>query len=209
VRPRGHGESLARYTAGNIPVIALFNAGGAFADLPTITPAFNEPAKALTEHLKELGHKRVAILRGDERAVAATAIIEALKAQSIAVEQVERSDARGMSDTVAALMAKKQRPTVIVAADPDTRRLVGACEAAGIRVPEDVSIVSINEVQSEAYHRKHALSSVTIDPQRMGRAAGGTMLAWLGGSRPADKVRVQAAGFFPRASTGPAPVKAR
>jgi hypothetical protein len=38
----------------------------------------------------------------------------------------------------------------------------------------------------------------------MGRAAAGTMLAWLAGSQPAPRILVQAAAWEPRASLGAA-----
>jgi DNA-binding LacI/PurR family transcriptional regulator len=124
------------------------------------------------------------------------------------VDAIEQSETEGMSDILAALRAKKTRPTAIIAPDPHVRGLIAACAAAGVRVPEDMSIVSISEIGADGYHRKHAISAVTVDPHRMGKAAGAAMLAWLAGSPPADKVRVQAASFIERGTTGPA-AKAR
>jgi LacI family transcriptional regulator len=203
IRPRGKGETLARYRGADIPVIALFNAAGAFAGLPTIVPAFNQPAKALGEHLREAGHERVAVVRGDAAAIPVSAISEALKAQGFRIETVI-AETGAVRDAVGRLMAKKARPSVLIAPDPTVRAVIAACDAAGVRTPGDVSIVSICDVTAESYHKRHDLSSITIDPHRMGRASGAAMLAWLAGSRPADKVRIQAAGFFPRASSGPA-----
>ena len=52
------------------------------------------------------------------------------------------------------------------------------------------------------------VTSVEFDTQATCEAAGAAMLAWLSGSAPADKIRVQAAVFTARGTTGPAP-KAR
>ena len=203
IRPRGKGEGLARYHAANIPVIALFNTGGGFADLPTIVPAFNVPANALAEHLRALGHERVAVVRGAAAAIPVSAISELLKAHNFRVDTVI-AETGGVRDAVGELMARKARPTAIVAPDPTVRAVIAACEAGSVRVPGDVSVVSICDVTAETYHKRHDISSITIDPHRMGRGSGAAMLAWLAGSRPAEKVRIQAAGFFARASTGPA-----
>lgn len=208
IRPRGKGESLARYHGANIPVIALFNAAGAFAHLPTVLPAFNEPGRALSEHLRGLGHKRVAVMRGDAAAIPVSAISESLKAHGFAVDTVV-AETGGVREALSRLLAKKTRPSAIVAPDPTVRALMAACESAGVRVPRDLSIVSMCDVTAENYTKRNDLSSITIDPHRMGRGAGAAMLAWLAGSRPADKVRIQAAAFFARASTGPAPAAKR
>lgn len=205
IRPRGQGELLVRYHAANIPVMTLFNASAAFADLPAITPSFTDPAKALGKYLRGHGHKRVAILRQDARAGPQVAIADSLKAQGLSIEAVEQSETEGMSDVLATLLAKRNPPTAIVAPDPHVRGLIAACAHVRVRVPEDMSIISISEISAESYHRKHAISAVTVDPHRMGKAAGAAMLAWLSGSAPADKIRVQAAVFTARATTGPAP----
>jgi LacI family transcriptional regulator len=199
IRPRGKGESLARYEKAKIPVISLFNAGSAFAHLPTVQPAFNEPGKALAEHLRAHGHKRVAIVRGEAAAIPISAISELLKAQGFTVDTVI-AETGGVREALAELMVKKSRPSVIIAPDPTVRAVVSACEATGVRVPHDLSIVSVCDVTAEGYTKRNDLSSITIDPHRMGAGAGAAMLAWLGGARPADKVRIQAAGFFPRSS---------
>jgi len=204
IRPHGRGESLARYRGANIPVVALFGASGVFAHLPTITPAFSEPGKALAKHLGDFGHKRVAILRAEAAAIPVNAISELLKARDFQVHPLA-AEAGGVREAVAHVMVKKHRPTVIVAPDPAVRAVLSACAASGVRVPEDLSVVCICDVSAEGYAKRRELSSVTIDPHRMGRASGAAMLAWLAGSRPAAKVRVQAAGFFARASTGAAP----
>jgi DNA-binding LacI/PurR family transcriptional regulator len=65
-------------------------------------------------------------------------------------------------------------------------------------VPGDISLISVNGIAADAYYRRHGISSVTIDPHRVGRAAGTRMLAWLAGSRPAQKIRVQTATFVAR-----------
>jgi LacI family transcriptional regulator len=207
IRPRGKGESLARYTRSNIPVVALFNAGGGFTDLPLVAPTFSEPAKALGEHLKTLGHKRVAMLSSGG-SVAMTAIGESLKAQGFHLDHVDLSEAGGVREALAELMAKKLKPTAVVTQDPTTRGILSALKAMRLRAPEDVSVISICDITAEAHHKKHAISSVTIDPHRMGRASGSAMLAWLAGSRPADRVRVQAGSFVARGSSGAAAKRA-
>jgi DNA-binding LacI/PurR family transcriptional regulator len=106
-------------------------------------------------------------------------------------------------------MGEPHRPTAVIAADPNARGLIAACEAAGVAVPADFSIISLSEVAAEGYHRRHAISGIAIDPARMGRAAAAAMLGWLGGAQPDDRLGVEAAAFTARATTGPAPFRRR
>ncbi len=204
IRPRGRGETLASFRAANIPVMAMFGGTGPFSGLPTMTPSFSEATKALGQHLQGLGHRRVALLRHETHTGVQSAIADSLKAQGFSTTIVEPRDAEGMSDVVASLLTKKTRSTAIVARDPHARGLIAACAALGVRVPRELSIVSICDDDTEPYHRKHGISSVTVDSDRIGRASGAAMLAWLAGSPPASKIHVQAAAFVPRGTTAAA-----
>ena len=204
IRPHGAGASLGAYRAAGIPVVTMFGGSGAFAELPTLFPVFTEAARALGAHLRALGHVRVAIVRTEPRSAPLQAIGEGLKAQGLVVEAVEASEADGMRGCLATVMAQRHRPTTVIAADPHSRGLVAACEAAGAAVPGALSIVSLSEIAADGYHRRHGISALTIDPSRMGRASAAAMLGWLAGDRPDARLAVEAAVFAARATTGPA-----
>jgi DNA-binding LacI/PurR family transcriptional regulator len=133
------------------------------------------------------------------------AVAEALKAQGFQVETLEMAEGAGAADIVRSLMAKPGRPTVLLASDPTVRGVLSACVAIGVSVPGDISVLSLNDITSDSHHRRHGISSITVDPHRMGRACGAAMLAWLAGSRPAARTLVQSATFHIRATTGAAP----
>ncbi|MFI4935763.1 MAG: LacI family DNA-binding transcriptional regulator [Caulobacterales bacterium] len=208
IRPPGKVESLPRYAAAKVPVMAMFGASGAFSRLPNMSPSFSEPAAALAEHLRALGHRRIAILQPQRRAAGMDAIGEILKGEGLGVEAVEMAEGVGTAEIVRSLISRADRSTVVLVSDPAVRGVMAACAALGVETPGDLSLVSLNDITSGAYHRKHGLSSVTVDPQRMGRACGAAMLAWLAGSRPADRTQVQSATFHPRTTTGAAPALA-
>jgi LacI family transcriptional regulator len=203
IRPAGASESLARYAAAEIPVMSLFSSAGAFAGLPLITPSLTEPSNAVGAHLRDLGHRRVAVVRGPGFPQAP---VEAgLKHAGLAVVEIMPSEADGMAAALAELMALPERPTAVVAADPQSRGLLVACELAQVAVPGELSLVSVNETASDAHHRRHGLSAMTVDPARMGKAAAAAMVAWLAGAPPADRIKVPAASFIARGSSGLAP----
>lgn len=205
VAPRGKGESLEGYSSGNIPVLAMLTASRAFSGLPVVVPAFDEPAEQLCKHLYALGHRQVALMRGATSVPPLRAIAHVLKKSGIRVDGEEVGGAGGARETLERVMSKKRRPTAIIAPDQVVRGLLAACEHARLRVPEDLSIVSVCDVAAETHNEKHGISSAVIDPHRMGRACGSAMLTWLSGARPAGRTRVQIAEFVPRASTGSPP----
>jgi LacI family transcriptional regulator len=202
INPRGEAETLPLYREAGTPVIALFAAGSKFASLPLIAPSFSEAAGALAEDLAALGHHQAAIILTDPKSPPLLAVAEALKAAGIGVAAVEPSEAGGMREAAEQVAALTPRPTAVIAVHIHARGLL----AAGLRPPGSCSLVAIGEVGVDAKNRKRGLASLVIDPQRMGKAAAGAMLAWLAGSKPADRIAVQAAAWEPRASLGREPV---
>ncbi len=202
VRPPAESAHLARYEALDIPVIALFDAAGAFAHVPRAGPVLTESAKAAAAHLSALGHKRVALVR-EARSPVMAAIADALRAQGIEPDVVEQADAASSGDLLTDLLGKR-RATAIVVNDPQVRGLLAAARARAVDVPEQLSVVAITDAATDAYHRRHEITSLSIDPHRMGEAAGAAMLGWLSGTHPGQKIRVQTGVFNVRETTGPA-----
>jgi LacI family transcriptional regulator len=202
INPRGEGESARLYNDAGTPVIALFSAGAAFAGLPLISPSFSDSAATMAGDLATLGHRHVALLANEAKSPPLAAVAEALRGAGVGVEWIEPSEAGGMREAAEQLARLAPRPTAVVALDVKARGLL----AAGVAAPGALSVVAISEVGVDARNRKLGLASLVIDPQRMGKAAASAMLAWLAGSRPAERVLVQAASWEPRQSIGPAAV---
>jgi len=209
IQPRGPAESLAHYRAADVPVLALLSRSDAFGDVPLLTPSFSDAATALADHLRTLGHRCVALVHPDRPRGPHTAIGRALRARGVDVCEIVPSEAGGMSEILAHRLGQEPRVTALVAGTPYARGLQSACETAGVSVPSDLSLVSVSDIGSDTGQKRRGLSTLVIDPHRLGRAAGAAMLASLEGMRPAPAVRVQGADFVPRASTGPAPAARR
>jgi LacI family transcriptional regulator len=203
INPRGDGGGLAGYAATGTPVISLFEADAAFGGLPRLTPTFARSAAALAQHLKGLGHEHVGVLLDRARPHPLLAAMKALKAAGLRVGASEHSEAGGMRDVIETVMSKADRPTALIALDPKARGLQAACQAAGLAVPGDLSIVGVREFDARR-RRGDSLSALVVDPRHMGAAAAAAMLGWLSGVRPPDLTRVEAGEFEPRATTGPA-----
>lgn len=206
VRPPAESASLARYVALKVPVITMFERGAAFADLPLVRPAFNDGATAAAQQLRAEGHERIGLVRQEGRSPAMTAMADALRSEGLQVETIQHAAGASTADVLNSV--RSSGVTAVVVSDPQTRGLVAACSSAGVHVPADLSLLSLDEINAETYHRRHGISSLTIDPHRVGRAAGELMLDWLSGTRPGQKIRVQHATFSARESIGPAPTMA-
>lgn len=207
ISPPGGGANLDRYATAGVPVMVMFDRGGHFAGVPVVQPAVGEAATALADHLHALGHRVVAAVRRDARVGPLVAITAALKAVDIDVRTFDAPEGMGVAD-VAAQVAAEPDITAVIAPDPLVRGLLSALAAAGLEAPRDISTVALTEAASQGYYHRHAITSVTIEPQRMGQAAGTTMLAWLAGERPAESIRIQTGTLHVRGSTGPAPARA-
>jgi LacI family transcriptional regulator len=205
INPRGESPSLARYLNAPAPVIALFGAGGAFADLPLLSPSFSESGKRLAQDLKSLGHRRVGLLLGKAPVGAVAGIADTLRAEGLAVQRLQPTEAGGMNQVLAEIRAAEPAITAVVALDLQAHGVMAACMAADVSIPGDLSLIAVNEIGADRRSRALGVSSLVVDPHHMGHAAGAAMLAWLAGSRPAQRTLVQAATWNPRASLGPAP----
>ncbi len=209
IDPHGAGDALPLYKVARTPVLALFRAGAAFTELPLLAPSFAEAAAAVVAEMRALGHARVALIADRPRTPPLAALGQALQADGVTCDWITPSEVEGMGDVLAGLLARSPRPTTVIARAPHARGLLAAAAAARIRTPAELSVVAISEIGDEARGKRAALSALVVDPSRMGRAAAGTMLAWLAGSAPAERISVEAARWRPAATTGRAPAAVR
>jgi LacI family transcriptional regulator len=107
-----------------------------------------------TEHLIGLGHRRIAVTRGRPNIITGEdrlqGYLEALAAHGIAVEQRLLIDGRfdqGVAhDAVLRLLREPQPPTAIFAlSNMMMLGVLNAVRETGLRVPEDISVVGIDD----------------------------------------------------------------
>jgi LacI family transcriptional regulator len=200
IRPVGRGAFLERFAEEAIPVMALFGGRGAFGSLPTINPSLADASAAVAAHLRDDGHRRVALVGGSD-GPGQQAVASALTGRGVQVVHVDVSESGSTRDALADVMDTRHRPTAVVAPDPAVRGVVSACAALGVSVPGDLAVVGLCDRAAEPHFEKHGVSTLSVDPHRMGRAAGSSMLAWLEGERPAQRTRVSTGTFTARRSS--------
>ncbi|UTT63768.1 LacI family DNA-binding transcriptional regulator [Microcella humidisoli] len=132
-------------------------------------------ARAATRHLLENGHTRIAHIGGpadwEEAAVRAAAFNEELLASGIAPGPTVLGDWTSASGYRAARRLLDFRPTGVFAAnDQMALGAIHAFNEAGLRVPDDVSIVGFDDLP-DASHFAPPLTTVRQDFTELGRAA--------------------------------------
>jgi DNA-binding LacI/PurR family transcriptional regulator len=201
----------------HVPVVAV----SGHRDVPGVTNIVLDHARAAMlalEHLAKLGHRRVAFIKGQEfssdtavrwdsvRAAAAKLGIEIKDRLIVQLEGESSSPELGYLVT-RKLLASGERFTALFAFNDISA--IGAIQAlreTGLRIPEDVSVVGFDDIQSAAYQNP-GLTTVKQPLRQMGVLAAETVLQRINASakQPYPKEIIVEPGFIVRGSTGPAP----
>lgn len=150
-------------------------------------------ARAVTRHLLDIGHRRIAVISGtlsdNDRAEARIVGIKAalierglrLKADHVIQCPFGLEEGRQAFRQV---MALKPRPTaVICGSEPFAYGAIFESEALGLKVPRDVSVTGFDDMWL-ASHITPALTTVRTPREAMGLQAGRYLLAVLDGQAP-------------------------
>ncbi|CAM3935477.1 LacI family DNA-binding transcriptional regulator [Alkalicoccus chagannorensis] len=101
-------------------------------------------------------------------------------------------------------LASPSRPTAFVlGSDPLAVGAVRAVHEAGLSIPEDLSIVSVNNIEMAAYLNP-PLTTIQLPSHQMGRSAVDMLLEKQAGRSTPAKLTLPCS-FIKRASSGPAP----
>lgn len=105
-----------------------------------------------------------------------------------------------------AALQKKEHPTAFVlGSDPLAVGAVRAVHEAGLRIPEDLSIVSVNNIEMAGYLNP-PLTTLEIPSRQLGSSAVDILLEKYAGRKTAAKL-VLPCKLIQRASSGPVPAR--
>ena len=170
-------------------------------------------AGAVTRHLLDMGHRRIAMISGflanNDRATARVAGVEAALAErGLTLDSDNVLERRfGVDEGREAfrrLMAKTPRPTAIVCgSEPFAYGAIFEAEALGLGVPGNVSITGFDDMWLAA-QLTPSLTTVRTPQREMGRLAGRYLLSVLAGE---EILPPRPLGFelIVRGSSGPPP----
>ncbi|WP_020578112.1 LacI family DNA-binding transcriptional regulator [Actinopolymorpha alba] len=188
-------EPLEELQRGGLPVV-LVDTLGAQSSLPSVVADNYGGAHAAVRHLVELGHRRIACIEGPmeyqcclDRTRGYT---DALREAGIAVRPELVTKGEFAADTVAAStralldLPKRRRPTAIFAhSDITAYAVMEAVEDAGLKVPDDISIVGFDDLVSSE-HVRPALTTIRQPFEEMGQQAARLLLSTIDPA-PGDK----------------------
>lgn len=202
--------------------------------IPTVAVAGHQPVEGVTnivldhkkavrlalEHLKELGHEEIAFLRGQpfssDSATRWSAICEVAEELRIRIRpeltvQIEGTDS---SPTLGYPFGKellaRRKPFSALFAYNDISAIgsIWAFREAGLRVPEDISVVGFDDIPGAAFANP-ALSTVRQPLIRMGQIAAETVVNQIEGRGEYTPEIAIEPEFVVRGSTGPVAVHNR
>lgn len=167
-------------------------------------------ARVATQHLIDLGHRRIAHVRGRTDLVSAQqreqGYREALEGAGIPFDpdlvRVGGYRAAETTDAARELLSLAQRPTGVFAAnDLSAIRVIEVAAELGLRVPDDLSVVGYDNVP-EAVGAVPALTTIAQPMHEMGAEAVRILLGLLSGETGEEHLRMPAT-LVVRASTAP------
>jgi LacI family transcriptional regulator len=173
-------------------------------------------ARMALQHLQKLGHEEIAFVKGQvfssDSVVRWDAIVEVAEELGVAMHpeltvQIEGTDSTPVIGyPVGKELLARKRPFTAVFAYNDISAIgtIWAFREAGLRVPEDVSVVGFDDIPGAAFANP-ALTTVRQPLLRMGQIAAQTLIERI---EEREKYQPEIAiepEFVVRASTGPAP----
>jgi LacI family transcriptional regulator len=175
----------------------------------------NRAASLAIDHLYQIGHRDIAFIKGQEFSSDTDARWEgirlAMSARGLRIvpQLVTRLEGEapshdpGYAATRRLLAAAKPFTALFAFNDVSAIGAIRAFREAGLRVPEDVSVVGFDDVQSAAYQNP-ALTTVRQPLQHMGKLAAAQVLEQIGSARmPAVQQIVVSPELIVRESTCP------
>ena len=198
-----------------IPVVAVDPHTGPAA-FPTVDADNVAGAMAATQHLLDLGHRRIALLGGREDLESARLREKGFRdATAVAGIRVDpdlvrvggyRPESAGAP--ARELLSRPDRPTAVFAAnDISAIRTVEVARELGLRVPEDVSVVGFDNVPESALSTP-SLTTIAQPLHDIGVTALRMLVELLAGREPTPGHVCLPTHLVVRDSTGPAPASA-
>ena len=202
-----------------LPTVAV--AGHKYvADVTNITLDHRKAAEMALHHLKSLGHEKIAFLKGQLESSDSTtrweSICAAAQEMNITIRpelviQLEGTDSTPeLGYPFGKQLLARHTPFTALFAYNDISAIgvMRAFQEAGLRVPEDVSIVGFDDINIASFARP-ALTTVRQPLKKMGRIAAKTLLDWIearGEYTPEIAIEPE---LVIRKSTGPVPNRKR
>jgi LacI family transcriptional regulator len=179
-------QDLSKLLKAGIAVVAV---GSGLSDLPMDWVSADDERIAFdaVAHLASAGHKHIGMIGGPNGTEPADGRLAGYRAaiQSLNLESGSGSVAfgdwttSGGFEAMSQILRHENRPTAVFCGnDLMAIGAMNAVMAAGLRVPEDVALIGVDDIDAAALVRP-ALSTMRVPAQEIGRAAGDLLLRRL------------------------------
>jgi len=207
-------DSLTRRLAEREVAVVFLDVGKVGPYVSNIVVNYEKGARAGVEHLLALGHRRMAYISGPLRLKSAQRRHLAFTRTMKKYEPSLRTrpwvyegnfKAAGGQRAVLEMLLQKPRPTAIVAAnDLMAIGALGELKKAGLRVPEDISVVGFDDILFASL-TDPPLTTVALPREEIGRASVEALLDTIKDARRMGREYKITPRLAARESTGPAP----
>ncbi|KPC49572.1 LacI family DNA-binding transcriptional regulator [Amantichitinum ursilacus] len=201
---------LDALVAARVPVITV-DQHGQYSRFPSIAADSYAGACMAMRHLIAQGHRRIAFITGNEHMASAQdrhrGYLDMLAQAGLPQDPAlvvpgHYAKAEGYA-AAQTLLALPERPTALFAAnDMSALGALQAIRDAGLRIPDDVSVVGFDDIPA-AEQQHPPLTTVRQPMQQMGRSAVNTLLALIAGLEAASPQIVLPTELVVRGSTAP------
>lgn len=204
--PRMPQDELERLVSGVRPVVLVNREAG--PGVPSVRADYRTALADELEHLHGLGHRSIVYLAGIERSIANAARLEAIAQFRAEHPDIRVAELPGGVDfdagaAAAPAVLASDATAVLAFNDLVAMGLQTAVQAAGCRVPDDLSIVGFDDIPF-ARHTTPALTTAAVPAAELGAQAWQQLRRLLDGEEPGAPV-VLAPALTLRGSSGPAP----
>ena len=208
-------KQIQRVKSLGIPVVLIDPVGQPGPDLTTVGAANWEGGYSATEHLLQLGHKRIAMIGGREDLQCSSAredgYVSALRRAGVALDPalIVPGDFSMEAGEAAArkLLELPDRPTAIFTGnDGQALGAYRAARAAGLRIPEDLSIIGFDDIPAAEWVEP-GLTTIRQPVVQMAETAMRALLRHLDGDEELPQRIELGTELVVRGSTAPPPKK--
>jgi DNA-binding LacI/PurR family transcriptional regulator len=200
---------LAKLRARTIPLVVVDPAGVPGPETPSIGTTNRQGGLTATRHLLDLGHRRIAMIGGPGDVLCSRARIDGYRAalESAALPfdpaLVRQGDFNVHSGhrELTSLLALRDRPTAVFAgSDLQALGVYEAARAAGLRIPEDLSVVGFDDLPIARWLTPE-LTTIRQPLQEMAATGARLAISLAGGRTPAGHRLELATSLVVRRST--------
>ena len=169
---------VANFSRRHIPIVFLDSVAPS-PGVSCVRIDYKAGIDSAVQHLTHLGHRRIAFISGPMRLTSARIRYKAFM-ESTASDDLERNphlieegnhQVDGGHQAMKRILASDVRPTAVLASNDLTAiGAMGAITEAGLRVPEDISVVGYDDIQLSAFTTP-PLSTVRLPREQIARSA--------------------------------------